>query len=40
MEILNNAFTVVAVGISCGVVISVAILLIKQILHIFEISSK
>lgn len=40
MEILNAAFNIAAVGISCGVVTSVAVLLVKQVLHIFEISSR
>lgn len=40
MDILRYAFNVVAVGISSGIIISVAILLVKQILHTFEISSK
>lgn len=40
MEIMGYAINVVAVGMSSGIIISVAILLVKQILHTFEISSK
>lgn len=38
--VLDNTFKIIAVGISSGVVISVAILLIQQILQIFNISSR
>lgn len=40
MEIIQSLFLLVATGISLGISISVAILLIKQILHTFEISSR
>lgn len=40
MEIIPSLFLLVATGLFWGIVLSVAILLIKQILHTFEISSR
>lgn len=40
MEIIQSLFLLVAVGLTIGICVSVAILLIKQILHTFEISSR
>ena len=39
MEIIPSLFLLVATGLFWGITLSVAILLIKQILHTFEISS-
>lgn len=40
MEIIPSLFLLVATGLALGVTLSVAILLVKQILHTFEISSR
>lgn len=40
MDIIPSLFLLVATGLKFGILLSVAILLIKQILHTFEISSR
>lgn len=40
MEIIQSLSYLFAVGLKIGICVSVAILLIKQILHTFEISSR
>lgn len=40
MEVVNQSIYITAVGISSGVIISVAILCVQQILHTFKVSSK